>query len=273
MFSTYDARGVRFSITTFLLLLHLHAAALATTESQQPAKGAGPGRANQSAPQPPINVTPTSPVPGAEENQRDEARQERNLAAQEDIRDFTRVLTIATVIQAVIGFFALLATFRAANAAKRSAEGAEQAVRLTQRANFAVGGWNIDGVANGQSPTRVAFRAVNIGHVTGTLIERYCMKAICDTLADTPIYRAARAERCSIPVAPRQALRQSFEIAPPVTADELAEIVRGDGRHLWLYGYFKYTDGFNQTRTIGFCVRYQEGELRVAGPSTYNYAD
>src|SRR5687768_17143030 len=65
---------------------------------------------------PPISVTVTAPEPRAEDKKREDEYRAREVAAQEDVRDFTRALTWLAVIQAGVTGFALLYTIRAANA-------------------------------------------------------------------------------------------------------------------------------------------------------------
>jgi hypothetical protein len=92
------------------------------------------GRSDQAPAQPPINVTVTAPERSPEAAKRQEDREERNVAAQEDISALTRALTILAVIQSAITLFALVATFKAATAAKASAD----AINLTERAQIGV---------------------------------------------------------------------------------------------------------------------------------------
>jgi hypothetical protein len=92
------------------------------------------GRINQPQSQPPINVTVTTPQPSPEDAQRERNQRAREVASQEDIRDFTRALTILTIVQAGITLGALWVSIRAANAAKKSADVAERTMIETQRA-------------------------------------------------------------------------------------------------------------------------------------------
>jgi hypothetical protein len=93
------------------------------------------GRSDQPKPQPPINITVTAPKPSAEDAHKEDQYRQREVAAQEDVRDFTRMLTILAVMQAVITLVALGASIRSANAAKMSAVAAESSavIALAQK--------------------------------------------------------------------------------------------------------------------------------------------
>lgn len=90
---------------------------------------------NQTPAQPPINVTVTAPQPSPEDAAREEQYRQREVVAQEDVRDFTRWLTYLTFIQAFIGTVALLLTRRAANAARDSADSAKQSANALKLIN------------------------------------------------------------------------------------------------------------------------------------------
>jgi hypothetical protein len=89
---------------------------------------------NQSPAQPAITVTVTAPEPSPEKAAQEEQYRQREIVAQEDVRDFTRWLTYLTFLQAGIGLAGFWVANRASDAAKRSAELAEQAMLFTQRA-------------------------------------------------------------------------------------------------------------------------------------------
>src|SRR5687767_9017761 len=100
---------------TCQLLLILSLCSCATlAQSQQPTSSTGdPQRGGEKqSTAPPINITVTTPQPSPESVARDDARQERDVRAQEDIRDFTWMLTVLAGLQAAITFFALLASIR-----------------------------------------------------------------------------------------------------------------------------------------------------------------
>jgi hypothetical protein len=130
----------RFVVIPFAFVV-VAVASCALTRSQQASSNgtnAEGGRNDQSGAQPPINITVVAPKPSPEDTKRDEDRQDRNVTAQEDIRDFTRMLTILAFVQALITLGALGAAIRAANAAKTSANIARDALHLTERADVVV---------------------------------------------------------------------------------------------------------------------------------------
>jgi hypothetical protein len=113
---------------------------VAPTQSQ-PAKPS-PNQKNQvttnaPAANPPINITITSPQPDPQiaKDERDDRL--RNLAVQERIGQFTIYLFFVGLAQALASLLAFWVAIRAANAAKRSADIAAQALYTTQRAFIA----------------------------------------------------------------------------------------------------------------------------------------
>lgn len=144
-----------------------------TAQSQPPPNNrAKPqaGASNQEPAQPeqppPINVTVTVPAatPNPEQTKREEAREERNVAAQEDIRDFTWALTIVAAVQIVLALVAIFVSIRqfvamrrqgdymrdglaetrvAAEAAKKSADVADRALHLVHQQWLTTKNWRI----------------------------------------------------------------------------------------------------------------------------------
>jgi hypothetical protein len=73
-----------------------------------------------------------APRPDPEQTTREERLQERNVAAQEAIRNLTLALAIVAVVQVIVGFLALLVTNKAANAATNSANAASDSIKLAR---------------------------------------------------------------------------------------------------------------------------------------------
>jgi hypothetical protein len=94
------------------------------------------GKNNKTNSPTPIQITVTTPeISPADKAKADEQR-EREIVAQEAIVSLTRALKNLAFVQAFITAFALIATFIAANAAKKSAEIAEATLHLTQGADI-----------------------------------------------------------------------------------------------------------------------------------------
>jgi hypothetical protein len=79
---------------------------------------------NQPVIQPPVEITVVAPEPSPEDAKREEQYRQREVVAQEDVRDFSRWLTYLTFIQAGIGLIALLLTGKAAKASTVAANAA-----------------------------------------------------------------------------------------------------------------------------------------------------
>jgi len=122
------------------------------------------GGTEQSPSEPPINITVAVPEPSPETTKRQEEREERNVTAQEDIRDFTRALTIFTFVQAAIAVFALWAAKRSADAAKDAATIARKELAIANEQWLDFTDWNALVSAerdDGSGIVDISFRAVN----------------------------------------------------------------------------------------------------------------
>src|SRR4051812_29481071 len=65
------------------------------------------GTDNQSPAQPPIQITVTTPEPSSADKAKADDQHEREIVAQETVAYFTRVLTFAVILQAIITGFIL----------------------------------------------------------------------------------------------------------------------------------------------------------------------
>lgn len=90
-------------------------------------------KSNQTPPQPSINVTVVAPEPSPEQAAQEEQYRQREVVAQEDVRDFTRWLTYLTFIQAFIGFAGFLIAALALKAANKNAIAAAKQAELSRQ--------------------------------------------------------------------------------------------------------------------------------------------
>jgi hypothetical protein len=95
-----------------------------------------PRKKDKANPQIPIQITVTAPEISPDDKARSDAQREREVLAQEAIVSLTSALKTIAIVQAVITAVALLASIRAANAAKKSADIAANALHLTQGADI-----------------------------------------------------------------------------------------------------------------------------------------
>ena len=206
------------------------------------------GNENQAAAQPPINITVTTPQPSTEDAKREEDRRNREVAADEDIRDFTRALTMLTIVQAFITFVALMFTIRAANAAKRSADIATEALHITERADVVIDRINAESIGGEllhDTTVEVCFknrgrtRATNVtfegtlGIPGGTMLPKEVAPPVVVASGDEVPFRFKR------------------QLSTYIPASALAGI--NAGKHiLRITGRLHYDDVFKQPHTIDF---------------------
>jgi hypothetical protein len=122
-------------------------ATIASAQPQQDTKGNAAGN-NKAQPQPPIQITVTTPDKSPADKAKEDKRQEREVAAQERVADFTRILTYAAIAQGLATFIALLYAIRSANAARSAAETANQSLRQAYRPSIDIDGPWVGPVAN-----------------------------------------------------------------------------------------------------------------------------
>ena len=264
------------------------ATACALAQSQPPpgdsadAQRRSPDQAN---PQPPINITVTAPEPSPERAARDEQRQERNVAAQEDVRDFTRALTVLAFVQAGITFVALLLSYRAtkaatvsADASERSATAATKALLLTHRPKLVVRNVviPIPGVNANLTLEGGTLWVSNVGDTTANVLKVHAQWVIAN---DLPMENPANA--AEVPDGPIQRLDPGEVLKvtlPTLKVKDLNEyraFKYGNVASAWIVGWIKYRDDANNFRRTAFCRRFhKEAERYVVQENPdYEYAD
>jgi hypothetical protein len=238
---------------------------------------ANAGDDNQSPPHPAIHVTVEAPKPDPNEAAREEAYRQREVVAQEDVRDFTRWLTYLTVIQAFVGLGGLLLAWRAAKAAQvsadaaiRSAELSERTLHTTQRAFLAVENLRLQVFQPGKAVV-VGYRLRNTGHTRAILKRAHGQVVFGKTLPESPEY-GEPFESQRTPIEVGQAHDKSFHTKHILTAEEHAAAMRQE-KTFWIYGYFFYEDVFGFSHRSGFCWANQGDRLVSTGNAAYNESD
>ena len=121
----------RLLVTALLATAMLAAQEPSGPPTQESATIGQDANSNQTPAIPPINITVTTPEPSPADLEREREQNQRQVAAQESISGFTRVLSYTAIAQAIIMIFLLVATLRAANAARQSAETTAQSFQMT----------------------------------------------------------------------------------------------------------------------------------------------
>jgi hypothetical protein len=249
-----------------------------TNSSQVPQRGtkSNAGRDNERAAQNPIQITVTTPEKSPADKAAENQQREREVAAQETVAYFTRVLTFLAVIQAVITALALGASIRAANAAKNSADIAASTLRLTQRAHLFAVNWKLTDFEPGKFPL-IEWSIKNSGSSPGRLIKANFNLLLAPDLTDaTPVYGPEETDEGNFPIYPDIPYARSFRITKTGALSQSVHAAVIDGTHrLWFWGFFTYADPVGEHR-FGWLVTYERDRNSVSVVQTkpgYNHAD
>jgi hypothetical protein len=248
----------------------------------QPAEGRAARRANQQAtagaprtPAQPLDVTVTVPPRDPKEVEQDRKDRQREIAIQGQIGTYTGLLFGLGVLQVVASGYGLYLTRRAADAAKTSAEVAERALHISERAYLLMDNWQLrdDGATvsvtcdlrnTGRTPARIADRIYKIG------------VPYSGVMPDIPDYADSRNEGAqSMSGGQRLLFQTQPETIPP---DVFIDIQQGIAT-LFIWGIFRYTDQFGQPHRYGFGFKVDRATKQLklitvsAGFEGYNYAD
>lgn len=161
---------------------------------------------------------------------------------------------------------ALDETRKSSDAAAKSAVVAEKALVLSHRAWLSVGNWKAPNAPlSMRPPATIAFAVKNTGPTSAYLIERVYSERIAVALPVKPEYDQPIA--MPMPLSPEA--KTNHEVTLGSKSGQLL-----DGEYFWFFGYIKYRDVFDDTHTIGFCVRYNESisGFEIDGPEGYNYS-
>jgi hypothetical protein len=263
----------------------------AVAAHSQPATSNSParqgGRNNQQTAQPPIHVTVTTPEPSPETTKRQEDREERNVTAQEDVRDFTRALTVLTFIQAVIALVALVLSFKATSVATRSADVAEKSLRLLNQPWLDTADWkmtpelaepvhdDLGGYTQELTGLALTFNVVNNSR-TPAILQQIDVEHFGMDVSFTPI-----AEHM---LTPDGTYPYTVHIIS-LTFDQIGRCKHQDGLRVEVRGAIKFVDWFGpsvRTRYFGRkCIlrRYGQSEFHyIAGaervePQSYHHKE
>jgi hypothetical protein len=99
----------------------------------------------------------------------EERRRDREVTAQEDVRDFTRALTVLTFVQATLAALGLGLTYMAAKAAQKAASVATAALHMADRAYVSSVNWTLTDFAKDKRPV-VHFVIQNVGRTPGQIV-------------------------------------------------------------------------------------------------------
>jgi hypothetical protein len=233
------------------------ACALASQQPRSDSPNTQTGRGNQPVANPPINITVTTPKPSPEDAKRDEDRQERNVSAQEQVADFTRVLTILTGAQAAITFFALLASIVAAKAAKKSADTSRDTLITLQRpfVHLRHYGWRFHQETFDEKRHWFSIRpeVENAGPIQTYELMMWSRYELRDTrLPDDFAFPFTSPGTASF-IGPRGFVESAWG---RITDIDLAAVQRGD-KFFYLWGKAEYRDSFTGTpvHTTKYCMQ------------------
>jgi hypothetical protein len=265
-----------------MALLALSSAFLRAQPSQ-PAKQVQAGRGKQAPPgqdkantTPPINVTVTTPERTPAEKEEDRKRAERQDAtnqriaeANDRIAGFTFWLVVVGALEAGGTVLAFMVAIRAANAAKKSADVAERALRTAERAWM--GATDFTASLNVPQPV-VTCRMNNTGHSTAILKTGEYVAWWSTELPDMPTYKDV-VDEGNVSIAGGHHYDRRMNI--PNLTEQVRQAIEAGTVTLWFYGRLKYTDAFKETHETGFCVVYEPGRDKMAAErkAAYNYAD
>jgi hypothetical protein len=192
---------------------------------------------------------------------------ERQAKANEDA---VKLQAEALKAQAVNTQRALIVAERSAVAAEGSAVAAERAVRMTQlglRASLvvtevAIVDWSVDAF-----PIRVQTFIRNGGATLAKQVETWQMWSILDEFPESPEYPQPRKPES------RGVVGNGADVTIPVVFEldaSTKDQVRAGKRQIFLYGYVKYQDVFDEPHETKWCWRYDLNVQRFAAHYAHN---
>ena len=170
--------------------------------------------------------------------------------------------TFALVIYGRLGWKVARDTAEAAkisaDAAKKSADVAEKALVTAERPFLVCETWTLQNFGPDQVGTG-RWTLVNKGRTPGWLLEsRFCSlySESEGGLPATPTYREPANNESGVVITPDIVYNRSFKFGR-VSAEQYDKLRTG-AAHLWIWGYFRYRDGFEKSpiHTTSFIVTY-----------------
>ena len=277
-------------VASMIAPLAVAVAILSATQTSQPAKAPkGPDASkkppaadtqkgqsastNQQPAIPPINVTVTAPQKSAKELDAERQQRERETAIQEAISKFNGWLVVVGFMQVVAMAFGLLYTVRAANAAKKSADTAEQTLHLTQRAFVDIRNWGL--IATIGSKPRLTCQIVNTGHTVAKNVRMEGDVQIRTVpLPDIPVWPGYKDSGPGQVIGQNGIRTSTVDGDDILTQEAMTQLNNGTPHRLYAWGRVRYEDVFNKTQYTSFAFWWdqQAQSIRFDAPQAYYYA-
>jgi hypothetical protein len=174
---------------------------------------------------------------------------------------WTFALVFVGAIAAVVSYFqwrALhstdAATHSAADAAKKSAEIAEQALRMSERPIINVGNWEYSNIGINLAPL-LKFRIGNNGRSAGYVFDHTAVIYTGTKLPEQPDYYGDRPHNAVVPGGGGSVgVTLDNPTPPPLTEDQFNRITKGE-EAIYVYGKLSYRDTFDEIHDLGYAVR------------------
>lgn len=165
----------------------------------------------------------------------------------------TAVIAISTVIYSIISYFQW-------TAARRSADIAEQSVRLGNRAYFGLRTMMLDDplATNRKTGVKGVFKNAGQTPAFNVVVKSYYLFSEQPFKADPKDQLAASPSQIGL-VLPNEDFNYTFVI-PPLSDIQINKINHGLMK-LFLYGFIEYEDVFHEQHTMKFCGVYSPTEF------------
>lgn len=165
----------------------------------------------------------------------------------------TAVIALATVVYCIISFWQWKAT-------NRSAEIAEQSVRLGARAYLGLVTMTLDDSLAATRKTGIKGIFRNAGHTPAynVVVKSYYLFSQDGFRPDPNDQIAARPAQIGL-LLPNEDLAYTF-VVPPLSEEQAKRVMEGSTK-LYLYGFIEYEDIFQHQHTMKFCGTYSPTEF------------
>ena len=166
---------------------------------------------------------------------------------------------------------ALAESCKASEAAMKSADIADKALRLSERAHLAFGHYEIQHLEDMTKDIRISYAIINTGRTPAFLLKCDLGFKIAESLSADVKYNRPTTNEGAVPVYNARPLLRPININSVSEPDRRAVL---DGKkHLWFYGGWVYRDVFNTEHTSHFILTYEGGTLVLdTDHPQYNYA-
>lgn len=141
-----------------------------------------------------------------------------------------------------------------ADAATKSAQTAEQGMKMAQRAELTIGNFEFQNVAVGQSPI-IKFRVGNIGRSPAYITSKPSMIAYVDAMPKSPNY-PSNSTNISI-TGNTNFVIDLDQPRPPAITQELFDQLKAGQMFILVYGKITYRDIFDDVWDLGYAMKYE----------------